>query len=206
MIKICFVVVVLCCCVRCSNHNHHLTPCSYDHLLPFTIVANGFSVAILFHSNNGCGILFRPCRTAVVQSFLCATSSSLNVKHPRSTYIGFTVHPKRRIRQHNGEISGGAFRTRKKRPWDMGCVVQGFPNKVSALQFEYAWTNPNRSRLLKGFVGKTKKYGFNNKMELLAILLSVEPFANYGLSVHCQHADVLSIWNNIIDSSRTKKA
>ena len=137
--------------------------------------------------------------------FMCYLLRSLNVKHPKSTYIGFTVHPKRRIRQHNGEISGGAFRTRKKRPWDMGCVVQGFPNKVSALQFEYAWTNPNRSRLLKGFVGKTKKYGFNNKMELLAILLSVEPFANYGLSVHCQHEDVLGIWNKIVDSSKSKK-
>eukprot|EP00943_MAST-04B_sp_MAST-4B-sp1_P003263 g3263.t1 len=134
--------------------------------------------------------------------FMCYLLRSLNPKHPKSTYIGFTVHPKRRIRQHNGIITGGAFRTRKKRPWDMATVVQGFPNKISALQFEYAWTNPNRSRLLKGFVGKTKKYGFHNKMELLAILLSVEPFKNYGLSIHCQHKDVLIIWENLVKEKR----
>ena len=185
---------------------NHYTACSYDQ--PTSLHNRGqrfqrsdsstVTTAVAFFSamSNSGGAKF----------FMCYLLRSLNVKHPRSTYIGFTVHPKRRIRQHNGEISGGAFRTRKKRPWDMGCVVQGFPNKVSALQFEYAWTNPNRSRLLKGFVGKTKKYGFNNKMELLAILLSVEPFANYGLSVHCQHDDVLSIWNNIIDSSKKKKS
>ena len=133
--------------------------------------------------------------------FMCYLLRSLNVKHPKSTYIGFTVHPKRRIRQHNGIISGGAFRTRKKRPWDMATVVEGFPNKVSALQFEYAWTNPNRSRLLKGYVGKTKKYGFNNKMELLAILLSIEPFKNYGLSIHCQHQDVVNLWDDIVNNN-----
>lgn len=35
----------------------------------------------------------------------------------RCTYVGFTVAPFRRLRQHNGEISSGAWRTRKHRPW-----------------------------------------------------------------------------------------
>ena len=36
--------------------------------------------------------------------------------------------------QHNGEVQGGAFKTSKKRPWEMILVLHGFPSKVVALQ------------------------------------------------------------------------
>ncbi|KAF3557089.1 hypothetical protein F2Q69_00016956 [Brassica cretica] len=49
----------------------------------------------------------------------------------------FTVNPKRRIRQHNGEITSGAYRTKKKRPWEMVLCIYGFPTKVSALQYAH---------------------------------------------------------------------
>lgn len=70
----------------------------------------------------------------------CYLLRSLHPKHPLSTYIGFTNHPRRRIRQHNGEIKNGAKRTKRKRPWQMIAVVCGFTTKVSALQFEWACT------------------------------------------------------------------
>lgn len=53
------------------------------------------------------------------------------------TYIGFTTNPKRRIRQHNGEIKGGAKYTRKG-TWKYVAIISGFKNKRSALQFEWA--------------------------------------------------------------------
>ena len=34
-------------------------------------------------------------------------------------YVGFQVNPRRRIRQHNGEVSAGANRTKRCRPWTM---------------------------------------------------------------------------------------
>jgi len=46
----------------------------------------------------------------------------------------FTVNPRRRIRQHNGEIGCGAWRTKKRRPWEMVLCIYGFPTNVSALQ------------------------------------------------------------------------
>ena len=44
------------------------------------------------------------------------------------------MNPRRRIRQHNGEIGCGAWRTKKRRPWEMVLCIYGFPTNVSALQ------------------------------------------------------------------------
>lgn len=56
-----------------------------------------------------------------------------------STYIGATVDPTRRLRQHNGEIQGGAARTRNRGPWKFQCVISGFRTWKEALQFEWAF-------------------------------------------------------------------
>lgn len=57
-----------------------------------------------------------------------------------ATYIGFTVNPYRRLRQHNGEVSSGARRTSKRQPWRFVAIVCGFPAHVIGLQFEWACT------------------------------------------------------------------
>lgn len=53
------------------------------------------------------------------------------------TYVGITNNLPRRLRQHNGEIQGGAKYTRGHRPWRLKYVAQSFPNKSEAMKFEW---------------------------------------------------------------------
>jgi len=57
------------------------------------------------------------------------------------TYVGATVDLDRRLRQHNGELSGGAKATSRCEGWVRACHVEGFTEERSALQFEWAWKN-----------------------------------------------------------------
>lgn len=56
----------------------------------------------------------------------------------RRTYVGATVDLRRRVRQHNGELAGGARRTHG-REWTIVAAVTGFFEWRDALRFEHAW-------------------------------------------------------------------
>lgn len=57
----------------------------------------------------------------------------------KATYVGKTNHLQRRLRQHNGEISGGARSTRRKKGvWKPLLYVHGFRTNRQVLQFEWA--------------------------------------------------------------------
>ena len=65
---------------------------------------------------------------------MCYILKSLTTK---KLYVGYTVDFNRRLRQHNGEIVGGAKKTEKGRPWEQICEIKGFYDKSSALRFEW---------------------------------------------------------------------
>lgn len=59
------------------------------------------------------------------------------------TYVGFSTNVDRRLRQHNGELAGGAKYTHGSQ-WTRLCTITGFPTQQSALQFEWKWKHLSR--------------------------------------------------------------
>lgn len=72
----------------------------------------------------------------------------LLVSTNNNTYVGATVDLDHRLRQHNGEIKGGAWATTSKvkqgEKWSRACYVSGFPDWRATLQFEWRWKQLSR--------------------------------------------------------------
>lgn len=116
----------------------------------------------------------------ILQVYCCYLLRSLS--SPRSTYIGFTTDPLKRLRQHNGELCAGARRTHARRPWEMVAVVVGFPTHVSALQFEWAWQHPRASRVARDATrGLWSGVGAGAKLRILFALLDLPPWREAAL-------------------------
>ncbi|CAH8278554.1 unnamed protein product [Arabidopsis lyrata] len=50
----------------------------------------------------------------------------LSTTEPIKTYVGITTDFARRLKQHNGEIRGGAKASSAGRPWLCACIITGF--------------------------------------------------------------------------------
>jgi structure-specific endonuclease subunit SLX1 len=84
----------------------------------------------------------------------------------RKTYVGATIDPDRRLRQHNGEITGGA-RATKGRSWKRVFLVGGFEDEKAALRFEWRWKYLTRQAPGDSFIER--------RSHALALLLSDFP-------------------------------
>ncbi|PSR86222.1 Structure-specific endonuclease [Actinidia chinensis var. chinensis] len=117
--------------------------------------------------------------------FACYLLTSLSPRHKGHSYIGFTVNPRRRIRQHNGEIGSGAWRTKSKRPWEMVLCIYGFPTQCSALQFEWAWQHPTESLAVRNAAATFKSLsGLANKIKLAYTMLNLPSWQSLHLTVN----------------------
>ena len=90
----------------------------------------------------------------------------------RKTYIGITNNLARRIRQHNGEIKGGAKYTRG-RQWTIVYVIGYFSNKSEAMKFEYRFKRSGR--------------GLNGRIRGMGRLLGGK---TYGILIHDQNGQI----------------
>lgn len=120
--------------------------------------------------------------------YCCYLLTSLDPRFKNATYIGFTVNPLRRLRQHNGELVHGAVRTHQKRPWEMVLVVSGFPTQVAALQFEWAWQHPKESRAVRDAAaaclrGLGRPWHLRAKMRLVYEMLNLPEWCRLPLAL-----------------------
>ncbi len=90
-------------------------------------------------------------KSIISSKFLCYVLCSPSSNR---TYVGITNNLHRRLRQHNGEILGGAKATRGKGPWNVAMTIHGFQDKVQVMQFEWA---VKHSRSKKGRTGAERR-------------------------------------------------
>ena len=96
------------------------------------------------------------------------------LKNENKSYIGYTNDFKRRLRQHNGEIKGGAkYTTRNKNDnnlWEPICIINGFEDKCEAMRCEWRWKRKS------GYLNRIKyiDYIFNNGTLIVSAAGSIE--------------------------------
>lgn len=95
--------------------------------------------------------------------YYCYIIRSTNPAFSNSTYNGSTNNLVRRLRQHNGEIVGGAKATRGKGPWVYIAIWEGFQSHREALSCEWRIKHPINSRKrpsqYNGVKGRIKSLG-----------------------------------------------
>ncbi|GAB7342948.1 hypothetical protein MBLNU457_g1054t2 [Dothideomycetes sp. NU457] len=151
-----------------------------------------------------------------IPAFYCCYLLRSTVRH-QSLYVGSTPNPIRRLKQHNGDTKGGAVRTARQnlRPWEMTCLVTGFPSKIAALQFEWAWQNTHQTRhiapeeRITQTISRPKssprtrrsrrrpglpRMSLTDKLANLNILLNAKSFQRWPLQVRFFATDVHKFW------------
>ena len=129
------------------------------------------------------------------QSWLCYLLENSFGK----TYIGATNNFKRRIRQHNGEIKGGAKYTSANKPWEPVLIVLGMPDKITALMLEWRMKKHKSSRTGKLVPCKSCRPRIINTIEILnsnsitSRSISPREIEKITIVIHTKYKDYLDL-------------
>ncbi|KAL1734798.1 hypothetical protein EV714DRAFT_201808 [Schizophyllum commune] len=133
--------------------------------------------------------------------YACYLLKSIQKPTSKATYIGSTPNPPRRIStmvNNAGEITQGAWKTKRGRPWIMQLIVHGFPSKLAALQFEWAWQHPHLSRHLKDGSAQPlaahRNKGIKNNIQTLLMMITSHPYNLWPLHVKLFTAEAEKFW------------
>ena len=121
-----------------------------------------------------------------------------------NTYVGATVNPLRRIRQHNGEIKGGAYATSLKvgqgEIWTRVAYVSNFPTWQSALQFEWRWKQISRKYPAKLYPLDRRMRALNDVLKLNSSTTKAIPYSEWSKppEIHFELDEAREIYNKLL--------
>jgi len=108
------------------------------------------------------------------------------------TYIGATVDPDRRLRQHNKELSGGArataIRVGQGLEWKRACYIS-LPEWRTALQFEWRWKQLGRTRF-------KQLHPIDRRLYALKFLLSLEKPTEAAIPYAMYPSEPVIVWDS----------
>lgn len=84
----------------------------------------------------------------ILGEWICYILKNTSNTDYKITYNGSTNNPIRRLRQHNGELVGGAKMTKKygQSTWRIYAIISGFPDHKNCLQCEWIIKHPDGKR------------------------------------------------------------
>ena len=127
----------------------------------------------------------------------------LSLPCKKRTYIGATIDLTHRLRQHNGEIKGGAKATSGNK-WERVAYVSGFPDWRSALQFEWKWKHLTKqitmpTSFLENRIIYRRLFALKQLLALDKSTNNAVPFALWESppQTHWENSEIETFWNQI---------
>ena len=121
-----------------------------------------------------------------------------SLSSPGRSYVGYTSDPAHRLRQHNGEVAGGAKHTSRARPWAMQCVLSRFSTHAVALQFEWALQHPAASKTVRAAVsgrpGLQRAQSLRSKVAVARVMMGLAPWRGERLRLHFTSEAARDLW------------
>ncbi len=134
--------------------------------------------------------------------YYCYILYTSNAFYTNQTYNGSTNDLKRRIRQHNGELVGGAKSTSNKGPWEYLAVISGFETHKEALSCEWRIKHPTNKKL------RPKKYcGVEGRVKSLNLVLGLDKWTNNSSGLESGNeytVYILDEFANLLDTNQIK--
>ncbi len=110
--------------------------------------------------------------------YYCYIIRSINPKFINLTYNGSTNNLIRRLRQHNGEIVGGACATKNKGPWVYIVIWDGFRNKQEALSCEWRIKHPTNAKKRPSMYNRPE-----GRIKSLNLLIGLDYWTSKGIGM-----------------------